>query len=52
MDSTSNSVTAPGNHSHSSPIDSVNNNTMQNGIATPSGDSEETDEVESVNSSV
>ncbi|XP_042869104.1 tropomyosin isoforms c/e isoform X20 [Penaeus japonicus] len=52
MDSTSSSVTAPENHSHSSPIDSVNNNTMQNGIVAPAGDSEETDEVENVNSSV
>lgn len=52
MDSTSNSVTAPRNLSHSSPIDSVNNNTMQNGIVTPSGESEDTDEIENVNSSV
>ncbi|XP_042241073.1 tropomyosin isoform X16 [Homarus americanus] len=51
MDSTSGSVTPSSNCSHSSPVDSVNNNTMQNGISSPSGDSEDAEEMENVDNS-
>ncbi|XP_071538571.1 uncharacterized protein Tm1 isoform X2 [Panulirus ornatus] len=51
MDSSSGSVTRSSNCSHSSPVDSVNNNTMQNGIASPTCDSEDAEEMENVDSS-
>lgn len=51
MDSSSGSVTRRSNCSHSSPVHSVNNNTMQNGIASLTCDSEDAEEMENVDSS-
>nr|XP_045617628.1 tropomyosin isoform X12 [Procambarus clarkii] len=48
MDSSSRSDNLSSNCSHSSPLDSANNNTMQNGTASPSGDSEDAEDLESV----